>query len=215
MVHQTEYFENISVNIYETDSFIKFDERDPDINIFYDITESIFETSNFKPNEVKPYVRSTQYLQKLNVLHVNIRSIERNFEDLKAILEECEFVLNICVSEAWCSNTKLQNNSNLSLTGFDFGPYERSKKKNRGSGVLIFIKKNLSYKIQKDLSESDEHKEILSLEVTRKNSSNILLRCCYKPPKSDNDILGMFLKQVFRKSAAEKKPYYLIGDLSI
>ena len=72
MVHQTEYFENISVNIYETDSFIKFDERDPDINIFYDITESIFETSYFKPNEVKPYVRSTQYLQKLNVLHVNI-----------------------------------------------------------------------------------------------------------------------------------------------
>ena len=81
------------------------------------------------------------------------------------------------VSETWCSNTELQNNSNRSLTGFDSVPYERSNK-NRGGGVLIFIKKNLSYKIRKDLSESDEHKEILSLEVSCKNSSNILLSCC-------------------------------------
>ena len=77
---------------------------------------------------------------------------------------------------------------------------------------MIFIKKTLSYKIRKDLSESDEHKEILSLEVSCKNSSNILLSCCYKPPKGDNDILSMFLKHVFKKSTAEKKPYYLIGD---
>ena len=93
-------------------------------------------------------------------------------------MEECEFVFNIiCVSETWCSNTELQNNSNLSLTGFDSVPYERSKK-NRGGGVLIFIKKNLSYKIRKDLSESDEHKKIVSLEVSCKSSSNILLSCC-------------------------------------
>ena len=93
-------------------------------------------------------------------------------------MEECEFAFDIiCVSETWCSNTKLKNNSNLSLAGLDSIPYERSKK-NRGGGVLIFIKKNLSYKIRKDVSESDEHKEILSLEVSCENSSNILLSCC-------------------------------------
>ena len=148
-------------------------------------------------------------MEKLNVLHVNIRSIKRNFEKIKALLEECELVCNICVPETWRSDTELQNNSNLSLTGFDSVPY-----KSRGGGVLIFIKKNLSYQIRKDLSESDKHKEIFSLKVTHKNSSNILLSCCYKPPKGDNDILSMFLKQVFEKSAAEKKPYYLVGDLN-
>ena len=81
-----------------------------------------------------------------------------------------------------------------SLTGFDSAPYERIKK-SRGGRV---IKKNLSYNIRKDLSESDKHKEILSVEISYKNSSNILLRCCYKPPKGDNDVLSMFLKQVFR-----------------
>ena len=130
-------------------------------------------------------------------------------------MEECEFVFNIiCVLEIWCPNTKLKNNSNLTLTGFDSVSYERSKK-SRGGGVLIFIQKNLSFKIRKDLSESDEHKEILSLNVSYKTSSKILLSCCYKPPKGDNHILRMFLKQVFQKSFAEKKPYYLIGDLNI
>ena len=80
---------------------------------------------------------------------------------------------------------------------------------------MIFTKKNLSYKIRKDLSESDEHKEKLSLEVSYKNSSNILLSCCYKPPKGDNGILSMFLKKVFKKYTAEKKLYYLIGDLNM
>ena len=216
MVPQTENFENISVNIYETGSLTKFDERDPDTNFFDDMTKSNFETSYFEPNEVKPYLRSTQYLEKLNVLHVNIRSIKRNFENLKALLEECELVFNIiCVSETWCSNTDLQNNSNLSLVGIDSVPYERSKKSRREGGVLIFIEKKLSYKFRKDVSESDEHKEILSLEISSKNSSNILLSCCYKPPKGDNDILSMFLKQVFKISAAKKKPYYLVGDLNI
>ena len=100
MVPQTKHFENISVNIYESGSFTKFDERDPDTNIFDGKTKSKFETSYFKPNEVKPSLRSTQYLKKLNVLHVHIRSIKRNFENLKALLEECKLVFNIiCVSE--------------------------------------------------------------------------------------------------------------------
>ena len=72
MLPQTENFENISVNIYETGSLTKFDERDPDTNFFDGMTKSSFETSYFEPKEVKPYLRSTQHMEKLNVLHVNI-----------------------------------------------------------------------------------------------------------------------------------------------
>ena len=43
MVPETENLENISVNIYETDSFTKFDELEPDTNLFYGITKSSFE----------------------------------------------------------------------------------------------------------------------------------------------------------------------------
>ena len=54
MVPQTEHFENISVNIYETGSFTKFDDRDPDRNFFDDITKSNFETSHFKRSKTVP-----------------------------------------------------------------------------------------------------------------------------------------------------------------
>ena len=40
MIPQTKNFENIFVNIYETGSFNKFDERNPDTNFFDDITKS-------------------------------------------------------------------------------------------------------------------------------------------------------------------------------
>ena len=113
---------------------------------------------------------------------MSIRSIKSNFENLKA---------------------------QLNLFSQDFNNYFNNYR--RRGGALMIIKKNLFCKLQKDFSQSDEHKEILSLEISCKNSSNILVSCCYKPPKG---ILSMFSKQVFKKSAAEKKPYYLIGDLN-
>ena len=67
MTPQTENFENISVNIYETVSFTKSDQRDPDTNFFDDVNKSSFETSYFNPNEEKPYLRSTEYLEIFQV----------------------------------------------------------------------------------------------------------------------------------------------------
>ena len=90
-----------------------------------------------------------------------------------------------------------------------FSSIQKSEK-SRWGRVSIFIRKKLSDKIWKDLPESDEHKEILSLKMSNKNSSNILLSCCFKPPKGDS-ILRMHLKQIFKKSNAVKKPYYRIG----
>ena len=59
MVPQTENFKNISVNIYETGSFTMSNERNPDTNLFGDITKSNFKTFCFKTKEireVKPYL---------------------------------------------------------------------------------------------------------------------------------------------------------------
>ena len=67
-------------------------------------------------------------MEKLNVLNVDVRNIKRNFDKLNVLLEERELVSTVIyVSETWCSNTEPQNNSNLSLTGFDSVPYGRGK----------------------------------------------------------------------------------------
>ena len=108
MVPQTKYFGNISEkyfwNIYETGLDTKFDEMDPDTNFFDNTIKLNFETSYFGPKKVKPYLQRTKYLEKLNVLHVNVWSIKHNFEDLITLMGERELVFHIiCVSEKWLS----------------------------------------------------------------------------------------------------------------
>ena len=60
--------------------------------------------------------------------------------------------------------------------------FERKTNK-RGRSTLIYIKKNLMYRIRKDLSIYDRGKKILTIEITSIESKNMLLSCCYGPPK--------------------------------
>ena len=53
---------------------------------------------------------------KINVWHVNIH---HSFESLKRLFEEWELAFNIIRVSEICSKTKLQNNLNYFLTGFD------------------------------------------------------------------------------------------------
>ena len=107
-------------------------------------------------------------------------------------MEECDLVSNILCFSKTCY-TDLQNNSNFFFrTRFAFDPQERSQK-SRGGRVFTFIKKALSCKFRQNLVESDEHKEILSLEISNKNSCYVLLSRYYNSPKDGNDILSMLL----------------------
>ena len=66
--------------------------------------------------------------------------------------------------EAWCSNSEIINSSYFDIINYKAIPFE--KKTNR-----------------KNLSLSDKDKEILTIEIISKEGKNILLSCCYKPPK--------------------------------
>ena len=128
-------------------------------------------------------------------------------------MSETNFLFNIiCITETWCSNDEIKSNSNLHLPNFEIIPLERKIKK-RGGGVLIYIKKNLDYTIRNDLSVSDGDKEIVTVEFLNKDSKNILLSCCNRPPAGDSENLSMFLKnELIEKSILEKKKSFIIGD---
>ena len=58
------------------------------------------------------------------------------------------------------------------------------------------------YKIRKDLSISDKNKEILTIEIVSKGSKNMLLSCCYGPPKE-------ILASMFQGVQNEKKKSFI------
>ena len=53
----------------------------------------------------------------------------------------------MCVSEMWCSNTELQNNSNLSLTAFDSVLYERLE-------ISELVKLNVQLMSENDIDQN-------------------------------------------------------------
>ena len=71
------------------------------------------------------------------------------------------------------------------------------------------------FKIRNDLSISDNDKEIITLEIINKESKNVILSCCYKPPNGNNEHLSTFLNNIFEKAFHEKKQCYLLGDFNI
>ena len=71
------------------------------------------------------------------------------------------------------------------------------------------------YKIRKSLSISDKDKEILTIEIICKESKNMLLLCCYRPPKGITVNLTAYLASIFQGIQNEKKKSLIIGDFDL
>ena len=84
-------------------------ESDPDINFYSDI--SPLDTKYFNPNEIR---EGFECLCKngFSVLHVNIRSINKNFEISNNFYSKlnCKFSV-ICFSETWATDNLICNDS--------------------------------------------------------------------------------------------------------
>ena len=91
------------------------DHRDPDE---ISLMNSIHRTSNvlsFSQMRLKVFFLRKKILKLLNAMHhVNIRSLSKNFDNLLDILRDSNYSVNVlCITETWCTDSALKNNSNL------------------------------------------------------------------------------------------------------
>ena len=173
------------------------------------LMKSIHRTLNFLylfPNEIESFLSDKENSETINAIHVNIRGLLKNFDNLLDIWRDSNNSFNVlCITETWCTDSTLKNNTNLHLPNFDIISQERKTNK-QGGGVLIYIHKSLTCNLRNDLCVSDKDKEILTIEISRENDKNILLSCCYSPPSNDNENLSAFLQNKIEvKSVSEKK----------
>ena len=212
-----ENFESLHFNPFHNESFSDTeDERDPDENFFNELNTQKFECSYLFPNEIESFLSEKDNFETINAIHVNIRSLSKNFDNLLDIFRDSNWRFNIlCITETWCTDSTLKSNSNLHLPNFDLISQERKTNKHGGGG-LIYIHKCLKCNLRNDLCVSDKDKEILTIEVSRENDKNILLSCCYRPPNGDSENLSTFLQNnIIEKSVSEKKISYMIGDFNM
>ena len=161
-----ENFESLHFNPFHNESFSDTeDERDPDENFFNELNTQKFECSYLFPNEIENFLSEKENSETINAIHVNRKSLSKNFDNLLDILRDSNWSFNIlCITETWCTDSTLNSNSNLHLPNFDLISQERKANK-RGSSVLIYIHKRLKCNLRNDLCVSDKDKEIFTIEV--------------------------------------------------
>ena len=91
-------------------------------------------------------------------------------------------------------------------------PRETGKK---GGGILIYLKNDIKFKIIEDLSVSDGDNECVTVEIENKNSKNLLVTCCYRPPSGANKGLNSYLENIFKKANTKNKLCFAVSDFNL
>ena len=139
-------FEDISFNPFETQVLLEHN-SDPDRNLFNEQYFHSIEAGYYSVEDAKSKLQSTKTDSTFSILSINIRSINKNFENLKILLAECDFKFGmICITETWCSNDSFQNNSNFNLT--NYRAIHLGRKEKRGGGVCVFLKLERTFRYQ-------------------------------------------------------------------
>ena len=83
-----EDFENLTFNTFDNENILLNYSFDPDSNFFN--THGFTNTTFFTPETLKAMIKENNDIS-FSVLHLNIRSLNKNFESLKNLFVEINF----------------------------------------------------------------------------------------------------------------------------
>ena len=174
------------------------------------IDKNFSETPCYEPEEIARKLRKTD--EKLSIFHLNIRSMAKNFEDLKIFLTQLNYKFSfICLTETW-SKEELVKNTTFSLPEYSL-VYQNRECKDKGGGVCIYAHESFTYKIRKDLSRNTNDLESLSIEVEQNEGKNFILTTLYRPPCGNLNEFMLSLET--HLSTCSNKPIYIAADFNI
>lgn len=149
------------------------------------------------------YVNNVTHFGNLNTLHLNIRSLNKNKDNLSELLHQLSNagvdVDIILLCETWLN---AENDLMPQIDGYDYFLQNRSI--GRGGGIAIFIRKCFSAVIRDDIDFNlDEYYESLFVDVTF-GKKIITVVEIYRIPNSSesvfNDDFGKLLAKISSKS---------------
>ena len=212
-------------NVFElgcTDDASPLSDNDPD-NFLDDFNGSHLSKncSYYNENTFKQKcTRGDDLTQYMSLMHVNIRSVQKNFSNFENYLAILNYNFDVVgLSETWLNENTLVH---FKPDGYRAESICRSQKS--GGGVSILVKNNLQYKRRDDLTINSEHIECLFLELliyctksnTAKPSSNrILVGTIYRPPNTSVERFMESLSPILDIIKNEKKISYIMGDFNI
>ena len=123
------------------------DDRDPDLNYFNEINIQNKETKYLNKVRIKIFLCESKRFENISILHINIRGLKTNFENFRNFVNNAgTFFDIICLTETWCSDSEINNNSCFNISNYNAIPFERKTNKRDGS-ILIYIKTDFRNKL--------------------------------------------------------------------
>ncbi|XP_077974519.1 uncharacterized protein LOC144430455 [Styela clava] len=148
----------------------------------------------------------------LSIFHMNIRSIQRNFDYLINLLSEFQHPPHII----GISETKLKHNplAKINIPGYNF--IHQPSDTNAG-GVGCYIRSNLKFKIIHDIKLNHPDCEDLWIELNNsdnhKTVKTLIICILYKHPRNDIPTFTSALSAVLERIS--NKQFILLGDFNI
>ncbi|XP_065664693.1 uncharacterized protein LOC136086327 [Hydra vulgaris] len=154
---------------------------DPDYNFFND-SQVIKNTSPIYYNPNSKIIDKGMEDNSFSMLHINIRSIQKNFESLKQFFHKIDIRFQVtCLSETWCNDVSIENNFNCQLPNYKVIHQVRALNK-EGGGLCIYIKNSILFKRKPQLSSTTNDYESLCVEIINKTLRNTVIHALYRPP---------------------------------
>ena len=148
----------------------------------------------------------------LNLLHVNCRSLKKNFGPINNLLNSMSNNLSaIAVTETWLTDAL---HDVYHIPGYKFLGNSRVNKS--GGGVGIFIKNCFDYKLRPDLCKMSDCIECLFIEIHRAGKQLIIIGCIYRPPNTDISVFNSEMLIILNKiDQISNKIAIIAGDFNL
>ena len=115
-------------------------------------------------------------LKSFSILHLNIRSLKKNFDGFKLFLSSLNFEFRIiCFFETWLDDSALACESLYKLSHHNSVHQLRGHSK--GGAVSIYINDSFNYKVRTDLSVNNNGIESLSIEILFQKKTQYINKC--------------------------------------
>ena len=203
-------FETLKCNISnESNDILLNNAYDPDLNFFSKNIKNL-DTVYVLPEDFHDSLEKpiTSYF---SILHLNIRSIKKNFESFKTFLSSLDFTFSIlCFSETWCDDL---DNFTYDLPNYTSSHQKRSDRK--GWGVSVYIHNSLNFKARLDISTNCRDIESLKLEIISEKTRNTIVSVLYRPPNGHLEHFENFLTNFFLNTKNSSKTVYIVGDFNL
>lgn len=118
-------------------------------------------------------------MSTLRIAHLNIRSLTANLASLKDYISNNPYDL-ICLSETWLNSTIL--NTALEIDGYKL--FRRDRYNQRGGGICVFVKSNLSVTVLNNFIPQLTEQLWLTIKI---NDISYAIGTFYRPPKQNMD----------------------------